>query len=98
MKKNIMNCEKSLLQPVPPDVFPRLDYKISPPKADLSDVGTYVENRQAVSRQHAKREAFMLCRLVPAINDALRYYKTRACGTRANLNEAYTVHDDPSDY
>lgn len=41
----------------------------------------------------------MLCRLIPYLNDALRYYKDRACGIgQGNRNETISVYVDPSDW
>lgn len=97
-----MNCDKNLLKPPPDDVFPQFDYMITPPRADLKDAKTYKELRQPISTKQAKREAFMLCGMISAVNEALRFYKHQACGkdgfAAANLNESYTVHDDPTDY
>lgn len=102
IKKNIMNCDKNLLKPPPDDVFPKFDYMIQPPRADGKDAETYVEVRQPISAKRAKREAFMLCGMISAVNEALRYYKQYACGVNgavtANLNETYTIHNDPSDH
>ena len=50
---------------------------------------TYTDNIHST----AKREAFMICGLTHAVNEALRYHKHRAC--EVNFNETYTVHDDP---
>jgi hypothetical protein len=97
-----MNCEKSLLRPPPANLFPQVDYMISPPRADGKDTKTYREVRQKISQERAKREMFMLCGMTSAVNAALRFYKQQACGRNgvpdANLNETYTIHDDPSDH
>jgi hypothetical protein len=97
-----MKCDKNLLMPPPDDVFPQFDYSIAPPRADLKDAKTYQEVRESINAKQAKREAFMLCGMISAVNEALRYYKKQACGkdgaSEANFNETYTVHDDPTDY
>ena len=96
-----MNCEKALLRPPPLDLALRnLDYAIFPPRADGKDKNTYVEKKERLSNKsnQAKREAFMLCGLTKALNDALIYYKKHACGDHGNFNMTYTIHDDPSDY
>ena len=97
-----MDCDKNLLKPPPVDVFPQFNYTIDPPRADLSDAKTYGKLRHPIKTKRAKREAFMLCGMISAVNEALRYYKQRACGkdgvAAANMNETYTVHDDPTDY
>ena len=83
-----------------PYLFLTANYTYSPPRADLSDVNTvYNTSRRRISRQFAKRNQFMLCGLIRNINEALRYYKGVACsGQEANLNETYSVHNDPTDY
>jgi len=98
MKHNIMRCDKNILKPVPLDIFPKYSYQINPPHADLSDATSYKEVQSSVERSRAKREAFMVCALVSAMNEALRYYKLRACGENANFNETYTVYDDPASW
>lgn len=94
-----MQCDKSLLTPVPSDVFPKYNYSITPPRADRSDAKTYREIREYMEGKQAKREAFMLCQLTYGMNAALRYHKKLACANgKANLNETYSVHDDPTDW
>lgn len=99
--------------PPPNDVFPRFDYFISPPRADLTDATTYREIHKPLLPKKAKREAFMLCGMISALNEALRYYKqhqacdynpsggndtTRNAALVANMNETYTIHDDPTNF
>lgn len=101
VKKNIMNCDKSLLKQPDVDFYsPDLAYYyFLPPKADLSDKDSYTEERHEIGRQQAKREAFMLCGLISAVNEALAYYKQQACDpATVNLNKDYTVHDDPTNH
>jgi hypothetical protein len=98
LKKNIMNCEKNLLRPPPKDLLGKYDHAIKPPRADLQDKHTYTEEREPIGSKRAKREVFMLCGLVSAVNEALRYHKHHACGGSENLNETYSVHDDPTDW
>lgn len=93
-----MNCDKHLFKKPPSDLYPSLDYWVQPPKADLSDISV---ERQPVkmSERQAKREQFMLCQMVDAMNEALRYHKKRACKDgNASFSELYTIHDDPSNY
>lgn len=96
LRKNIMDCDKPLLQPPPTDMVVRkIDWGIWPPRADLSDRNTYNEERSKI-RSKPKREAFMLCNLVRSINEALRYHKELACDGNANWNEVYNLYDDPA--
>ncbi|KAL7565366.1 hypothetical protein ACA910_013586 [Epithemia clementina (nom. ined.)] len=106
IKKNIMDCDKPLLQPPshPEQLVGAYDYTIRPPLADLSDRDTYrpiQQQRQVYNSnlQWAKREAFMICAMTRAMNQALTHHKQMACpnGT-ANLNETYTVYNDPTSY
>ena len=94
-----MDCDKNLFKPPPRDLFPKFNYAIFPPRADLTDIDTYdkVPHKEMSSR-HAKREAFMLYALVDTINEALRYHKQLKCGASANVNETYTVYDDPTNH
>lgn len=102
VKKNIMNCEKGLMTLPPVDVFPKYKYKIFPPRADLKDATTYTEEKKSIDSTMAKREAFMTCGMISALNEALRFYKRQACGVDgrppANFNETYTIHGDPTNY
>jgi hypothetical protein len=102
VKKNILSCEKGLMTPPPADVFPKHSYKIYPPRADLKDATTYTEVKKSISAKEAKREAFMVCGMISALNQALRFYKHQACDKSgkpfANLNETYTIHNDPTNY
>lgn len=98
-----MNCDKNLLKkPRDEELFPLVDYMISPPRADEKNVVSFHEVRETISAKRAKREAFMLCGMISAVNEAIRYYKLQACGKdglpAANWNETYTVHEDPSDH
>ena len=101
MKKNILNCEKSLLKPPPKDLATqKLTYAIFPPRADGKDKNTYIEEKKPLQnkRKQYKREAFMLCGLAKYMNEALTYYKQQACGKHGNFDQNYTVYDDPSSY
>jgi hypothetical protein len=103
-----MKCEKPLLLPPPENLTgSSYDYYIAPPRADLKDEDTYKENHQRLEKGalQGKREYFMLCGLVRALNQALIHHKEMACGRGedggggpANLNQTYTVYDDPSNY
>lgn len=101
VKKNILQCDKPLFRVPPADLFPRFDYGIEPPRADGVDQFNYTEERALVKGgpRQAKREAFMLCQLTRLMNEALRYFKSVACPEgSANLNETYTVYDDPTSW
>jgi hypothetical protein len=67
-------------------------------RGDRLDEATWVEIRKPVSRERAKREAFMLCQLMSYLNEAARYHKQRACPGLGNFNETLSVYLDPLDY
>jgi hypothetical protein len=89
-----MDCDKALLKSPPRDIIGQFNYSIEPPAPNLEDWMSYKEVRVPVDSIKAKREAFMICGMAHAVNEALRYHKRHAC--RVNLNETYTVHDDPA--
>jgi hypothetical protein len=94
-----MDCDKALLKPPPKDmVVKKIDYAVTPPRADLKETDTYIEERHPMNTKQGKREAFMLCGLVDALNEALIYHKLHACNGTETLNETYTVYDDPSNW
>lgn len=92
-----MDCDKALLLTPPLDMsFLDFDSAEVPPRADLRRSAT--DKSVIISPKRAKREAFMLCRMTNAVNEALRYHKQQKCGSDANLNETYSIHDDPSSF
>lgn len=99
VKKNILNCEKRLLQRPPDPFVDQFNYTVLPPLADLSDRNKYQPIHVFQDSQHGKREAFMLCALIKSVNEALIHHKQLACpnGT-ANLEMTYTVYNDPSNF
>jgi hypothetical protein len=101
VKKSILRCDKPLFRVPPLDLFPRFDYTIEPPRADDQYRWNYTEVRAPIKggARQAKREAFMLCQLTRLLNEALRYFKSVSCADgSANLNETYTVYDDPTSW
>lgn len=92
-----MDCDKALLMTPPPNTsYLDFDYADVPPRADLRVISN--DERVKISQKRAKREAFMLCGMMNAVNEALRYHKLQKCGLGANLEETYSVHDDPSNF
>jgi hypothetical protein len=93
-----MDCDKALLLPPAHDLIVEgIDWGIWPPRADRKDKNTYTEEHFQVGSK-PKRELFMLCGLVKSVNEALRNHKGLACHGNANLDETYTIFDDPSDH
>lgn len=96
LKKNILNCEKNLLLPPPKDIHTQYDYFIGPPPEDAQP--RRKPEKKTFSTKQAKREGFMLCGMIDAVNEAAAYYKTRNCGGKGNFNKVYTIKNDPSKY
>jgi hypothetical protein len=93
----MFHCETPLILLPPDDILARYNYSVLPPRADLRDKDTYVPQPRLLNPKIAKRNAFMLCHLTRAVNDAFRYFKLQACGETANLNETWDIHTDPRD-
>lgn len=96
LKKNFLNCEKNLMKRPPKDIGTQYDYFIAPPPA----TGKVEKNpeKKSFSHKQAKREAFMLCGMINAVNEAAIYYKKNNCGDKGNFNETYTIRNDPTKY
>jgi len=74
---NFLSCESPLLAEPPMDIASKYKY------ANWPD-----GKRKEFSGKMAKRNAYMLCKLLPAINEAATYYKERHCDTvKANFNK-----------
>jgi hypothetical protein len=92
-----MDCDKALIRPPPKDVYPRFNYTVNVPLASREDRDTYKEEHTPVrSSQTARRDAFMLCAMTSKVNEALVYLKKHACDGAENINETYSVYDDPT--
>ena len=95
LKKKMISCEQPLLTYPPNDSSTRYKYAVRPPP----DAGTNHESETTnVSSHQAKREAFMLCGLIPGVNEAARFYKSHHCAPNgeATWNETYDFHSDPN--
>lgn len=97
LKKNIMNCEKSLLEDPPKAFVGQYNYSLQTPKAN-EKASAYTPIYQAIrSPKIARREAYMLCGLTRAVNEALEHHKQLACPNNSgNLVRNYTVFNSPS--
>ncbi|CAB9527465.1 expressed unknown protein [Seminavis robusta] len=97
LKKNYLNCEKNLLQPPPKDIHTKYDYFISPPPPHGKPPKEL--EKKSFTQKQAKREGFMLCGLIHAVNEAATYYKKHNCDDKiANFNKVYTIRNDPGKY
>jgi len=79
MKKDFFTCESPLLMLPPADIVKEMDYKHPPGGA-----------KKALSEKLRKREGFMVCRMIAALNDAARFFKKNHCDD-GNLDETITL-------
>ena len=94
LKKNYISCEAPLLTSPPVDLATRgYDYWYQPPPHGHQ--GEWQAPTGNISAKQAKREAFMLCGMISAVNEAATYYKVTACNGSANMNKTYNFFDDP---
>lgn len=76
LPKDFLSCESPLLYEPPADLFPKYTWAIYP-----------AGNKKEWSKQMAKRNAFVLCVMIPALNDAATYYKQHHCDGKANFKK-----------
>jgi hypothetical protein len=93
-----MDCNQSLYLLPPKDILQRYNYSVVPKRADGEDKDSWVEKRESIGPRRAKREAFMLCRMMNYLNEAVRYLKNQTCPGRGNQNETLSVYLDPADW
>jgi hypothetical protein len=87
LRTDFISCAAPLLAVPPPDVGLKYDYHISPGDG----------SRGTLSETARKHHAFMLCTLIPALNDAAIYYKDHHCDkATANYERTYTFFKDMS--
>lgn len=73
-----------------------IQHMIEPPSWRKDSLLKYKEERTALPMQvQSRRIPFMICHLTRAVNEAVRYYKSRACADGGNLAENYTVYEHP---
>jgi hypothetical protein len=90
LRKDFISCETPLLAVPPPDIGLKYDYQI-PPGRDGS------KGQQEMTKYHRKHLAFMICVLIPALNDAATYFKDHHCDKKtANYERTYTFFKDMS--
>jgi hypothetical protein len=87
LRKDFISCEAPLLAVPPPDIGVKYNYHVSP-----ND-----QKKETISDRQVKYNAFMLCTLIPALNDAAIYYKDHHCDkATANYDRTYTFFEDMS--
>jgi peptidyl serine alpha-galactosyltransferase len=75
LRNDFISCDAPLLEEPPPDL-PQYDYQLAPDGSHVT-----LRNRQAVERQ-----AYMICTLIPKLNQAARFFKEHHCHGQANYN------------
>lgn len=91
-------------------IHQKYNYSVRPRRAFSDDGGDdtndnnkwdeLIKNREVFKNQpkRSKREAYMLCHLIRAVNDAAIYHKKHACSAEeANFNETWDIYVDPTD-
>jgi hypothetical protein len=96
VKKNFLTCETPLMAVPPSDIDTRYDYMIPPPNP--AGKPNNKPEKKIFNKHQVKRETFMMCGLISAVNEAATYYKQQNCGSDANFEKTYTVRKDPSKY
>jgi len=80
---DVFECENPLFEDPPDNIATAFDYKW-PPKGKKTELKPVM----------VQREAFMICHLTTAMNEAAEYYKRSACGGgNANLKKSMKVAD-----
>ena len=87
---DFLTCEKELLMEPPKNISKQYDYYIKP--GGLGEGESYGE-KEPVSPEIAKREAFVICQLISRFNDAAAWFKDTTCeeGT-ANYEKSFIFH------
>lgn len=80
----------------PNNIGTQFNYFVAPPPASGKEKDN--PEKKTFTPKQAKREAFMLCGMIDAVNDAAIYYKQHNCDGKGNFNETYTIRNDPSKY
>jgi peptidyl serine alpha-galactosyltransferase len=85
LPKDFLSCESPLLREPPADLYPKYDWAMFPPGKPA--------NKKIWSKEMAKRNAFVLCVMIPALNDAAAYYKKQHCDANANFKKELVFID-----
>jgi hypothetical protein len=73
-----------------------ITFSLQPPpdKHDPKKHGEWVPEKLKVSATQAKREAFTICGMISAVNEAAIHFKQTACNGTANMGTNYTFFSD----
>jgi hypothetical protein len=84
LRKDFISCDSPLLKEPPPDIV-KLDYQEAPDGSRTS----------FKHKKGAARNAFMVCALVPRLNQAAEFFKKHHCAVeKANFDKTYIFHDN----
>ena len=83
-KDFISSCDAPLLKEPPTDIAVKYDYQIAPD-------GSRTNFR--TGSQGPQRNAYMICALIPRLNQAAIFYKEHHCEGKGNFNKTYIFHD-----
>jgi peptidyl serine alpha-galactosyltransferase len=82
LRKDFVSCESPLLKEPPEDIV-KLNYQVAPD-------GSRINLRNPAS---VDRNAFMICGLIPRLNQAAIFYKEHQCkGENPNFDKTYIFH------
>ena len=84
LPKDFISCKSPLLRVPPSDIALKYNYAIQPGSGE----------KKEMTKDVAKRNAFMLCKFIPALNEAARFYKEHHCkDDPPNMEETLIFHD-----
>jgi peptidyl serine alpha-galactosyltransferase len=81
LRGDFISCESPLLMEPPPSIVEK-NYQISP------DGSIALLQKPVFGRRHA----FMLCTLIPGLNEAATFFKDHHCEGKGNYNKTYIFH------
>ena len=85
LPKDFISCQAPLLKVPPNDIATKYTFAIQPGTGD----------RKELPPAHVKRNAFMLCHFIPALNEAARFFKTHHCtNDPPNMKKEFIFHKD----
>lgn len=78
-----LSCENPLLTEPPPDIGEKFDFAIEPDRQE--------DKKLKIPKQTVKSHAFMLCHLIPYLNEAAVYWKDNHCAGKTVNKEKSLV-------
>lgn len=81
MKKDFFTCESPLMEEPPNNIVAKSDFKL-PPGGEKKELNTKM----------SKREGFMVCGILGALNDAGRFFKDNSCNGEGNTSNVLNLN------